>query len=86
MPVSTAVETPLERFLNWEPLNNTYSVFVLANKEPFMDASIFHLGLFWAGQKSVLPHYALWLAEVGCAKVASANVEVVFSGAGRIAV
>ena len=29
-------------------------------------------------------HYSLWLAEVGCAKVASANVEVVFSGAGRI--
>ena len=24
------------------------------------------------------------MAEVGCAKVASANVEVVFSGAGRI--
>jgi hypothetical protein len=59
--------------------------FVLANKEPFMDAGIFDLGLFWAGQKSVLPvHYSLWLAEVGCAKVASANVEVVFSGAGRI--
>jgi hypothetical protein len=44
-----------------------------------MDAGIFHLGLFWAGQKSVLPHYSLWLEEVGCAKVASANVEVVFS-------
>jgi hypothetical protein len=29
-------------------------------------------------------HYSLWLAEVGCAKVASANVEMVFSGAGRI--
>ena len=27
---------------------------------------------------------ALWLAEVGCAKLASANVETVFSGAGRI--
>ena len=49
--------------------------FVLANKEPFMDAGIFDLSLFWAGQKSVLPvHYSLWLAEVGCAKVASANV------------
>jgi hypothetical protein len=58
---------------------------VLANKEPFMDAGIFDLGLFWAGQRSVLPvHYSLWLAEVGCTKVASANVEVVFSGAGRI--
>jgi hypothetical protein len=50
-----------------------------------MDAGIFDLGLFWAGQKIVLPvHYSLWLAEVGCAKVASANVEVVFCGAGRI--
>ena len=26
----------------------------------------------------------LWVAEVGCAKVSSANVETVFSGAGRI--
>jgi hypothetical protein len=60
-------------------------VFVLANKEQFMDAGVFDLGLSWARQKSVLPeHYSLWLAEVGCAKVASANVEVVFSGAGRI--
>ena len=50
-----------------------------------MGAGIFDLGLFWEGQKSVLPvHYSLWLAEVGCAKVASANVEVVLSGAGRI--
>jgi len=58
---------------------------VLANTEPFMDAGIFDLGLFWTGQKSALPvHYSLWLAEVGCAKVASANVEVVFSCAGRI--
>ena len=29
-------------------------------------------------------HYSLWLAEVDCAKVTSANVETVFSGAGRI--
>jgi hypothetical protein len=33
---------------------------VLANKEPLMDAGIFDLGLFWVGQKSVLPaHYSL---------------------------
>ena len=57
----------------------------LSNKEPFMDAGIFDHSHFCAGQKSVLPvHYSLWLAEVGCAKVVSANVEVVFSGAGRI--
>jgi hypothetical protein len=50
-----------------------------------MNAGIFDLGIFWAGQRSVvLVHYSLWLAEVGCSKVASANVEVVFSGAGRI--
>jgi hypothetical protein len=29
-------------------------------------------------------HYLLWFTEVGCAKVASSMVEVVFSGAGRI--
>ena len=29
-------------------------------------------------------HYGLWVAEVGPAKIASANVETVFSGAGRI--
>lgn len=35
--------------------------------------------------KHALPiHYALWVAEVGCCKVASANIETVFSGAGRI--
>ena len=33
---------------------------VLAKKEPLMDAGIFDLGLFWVGQKSVLPaHYSL---------------------------
>ncbi len=59
--------------------------FVLAHKELFMDSGIFDLGLFWAGQKSVLPvHYSLWLAEVGCAKVVSNNVEVMFSGVVRI--
>jgi len=37
------------------------------------------------GQRSVIPvHYFLWMAEVGCAKVARTNVETVFSGAGRL--
>ena len=48
-----------------------------------MDAGIFDLGLFWAGQKRPSSAH-LWLAEVGCAKVASANVKMVFRGAGRI--
>ena len=51
----------------------------------YMADGIFDQALFWAQQKASLPvHYSLWLAEVGCAKVASANVETVFSGAGRI--
>ena len=50
-----------------------------------MDSGMFTLGLFWAGQKrDLLVHYSMCMAEVGCAKVASANVEMVFSGAGRI--
>lgn len=58
---------------------------VLANPKPYMASGIFDLSVFWSGQKSVIPvHYSLWMAEVGCAKVASANVETVFSGVGRI--
>ena len=58
---------------------------VCNNPSDFMVNHIFDQALFWAGQKAVLPiHYNLWLAEVGCVKVASANVETVFSGAGRI--
>ena len=50
-----------------------------------MVSGIFDLSVFWSGQKSVIPvHYFLWMAEVGCVKVASANVETVFSGAGRL--
>jgi hypothetical protein len=60
-------------------------VSVLANPQLYMVSGIFDLSVFWSGQKSVIPvHYFLWMAEVGCAKVASANVETVFSGAGRL--
>ena len=53
-------------------------VSVLANPKPYMASGIFDLSVFWSGQKSVIPvHYSLWMAEVGCAKVASANVETV---------
>jgi len=62
-------------------------VSVLANPQLYMVPGIFDLSVFWSGQKSVIPvHYFLWKAEVGCAKVASANVETVFSGAGRLSV
>ena len=60
------------------------SAAVHANQAPYMDAGMFDLGFFWTGQKRDLPvHYSLWIAEVGCAKVSSVNVEVLFSGAGR---
>jgi hypothetical protein len=39
---------------------------------------------FWVDHREVLPvHYAVYLAEVACLKAASANVESVFSGAGK---
>ena len=44
----------------------------------------YNVRAFWADYKTVLPlHYAVYLAEVGCKKAAAANVESVFSGAGR---
>ena len=44
----------------------------------------FNLRAFWAEYKNVLPiHYRTYLAEVACKKAASANVETVFSGAGK---
>eukprot|EP00966_Prymnesium_polylepis_P289937 6697210-Prymnesium_polylepis.2 len=58
---------------------------VLKDPSTYFSDNLFDQALFWAQQKTALPvHYALWLGEVGCAKVASANVETVFSGAGRI--
>ena len=47
-------------------------------------ADRFNLRSFWADHKAALPlHYSAYLAEVGCKKSASANVESVFSGAGN---
>ena len=58
---------------------------VLADPSPYTEHSMFDHGKFWSAHKLMLPiHYALWVAEVGSAKVASANIETVFSGAGRI--
>ncbi len=58
---------------------------VRSDPSAYMNQSLFDQASFWAQQKGVIPvHYALWLAEVGCVKLASANVESVFSGAGRI--
>jgi hypothetical protein len=58
---------------------------VLNDPWVYMNGGIFDQATFWAQQKAALPiHYSLWLGEVGCAKAASANVETVFSGAGRL--
>lgn len=39
---------------------------------------------FWSDHKKVLPlHFGVYVSEVGCKKAALANVETVFSGAGK---
>ena len=46
--------------------------------------SNFSLKKFWADHKLTVPiHYLTYLAEVGPKKIASSNVESVFSGAGK---
>ena len=47
-------------------------------------SSRFDLQSFWAEKKEELPlHFKVYVAEVGCKQAASANVESVFSGAGK---
>ena len=44
----------------------------------------FNLYRFWVDHKKLLPlHYLVYLAEVGCKKMAASCVESVFSGAGK---
>ena len=44
----------------------------------------FNTRKFWADYRKSLPlHYAVYLAEVACKRAAAANVESVFSGAGK---
>ena len=48
------------------------------------DGKVLILTDFWAEHKAVLPlHFGVYVSEVGCKKAASANVETVFSGAGK---
>ena len=55
-----------------------------SNAKYFQKGSLFNLHSFWADHKLSLPfHYGVYLAEVGCKKAAAANVESVFSGAGK---
>ena len=64
----------------------TISESICGDPSAFEEKGLFNQGSFWAStHQHALPiHYALWVAEVGCCKVASANIETVFSGAGRI--
>ena len=56
------------------------------DKSEYFDTKGCRLNLrtFWAAHKVVLPlHFSVYCAEVGCKKSAAANVESVFSGAGK---
>ena len=55
-----------------------------AHHPDYEGSSLFNLRKFWAAQKAMLPlHYAVYVAEVAPKKTAAANVETVFSGAGK---
>ena len=78
-------DTMLEAVKAEETKYATISESIQADPSAFEQKGIFDQGKFWVAHKQTLPiHYALWVSEVGCAKVASANIETVFSGAGRI--
>jgi hypothetical protein len=54
------------------------------DSEFYQGTTRFNLRAFWAAHKVLLPlHYSVYVAEVGCKKSAAANVESVFSGAGK---
>lgn len=52
--------------------------------ELYEGSDLFNLRKFWAKHKTLLPlHFAVYVAEVAPKKAAAANVETVFSGAGK---
>ena len=62
-----------------------YTVFLLYTVLYSLYYTAYHTAYYvsvMVGEGALPVHYALWLAEVGCANVASANVETVFSGRG----
>lgn len=55
-----------------------------AADEYYCGGARFNLRKFWAENRFTLPlHYSVFLSEVGCKRAAAANVESVFSGAGK---
>ena len=78
--IDSEVQAEIERFLLI-----SQNIIAKGKDHPYYQAtSRFNLQAFWADHKSIVPlHYAVYLANVGCIKSASANVESVFSGAGK---
>lgn len=79
-PVDIAVKAEIEQF-------DITSKRILDNglDDPYYGGTErFNLTSFWADHKAALPfHYGVYVAEVGCKMLAAANVETVFSGAGK---
>ena len=77
--IDNAVQSEVDNF-------DMISMKILAegSANEYYKGELFNLHAFWADHKSSLPlHYGVYLAEVGCKKAAAANVESVFSGAGK---
>ena len=78
--VDRAVQAEMERF-------DAIRSKVLAqgtDNEFYEGSEHFNVRAFWAAHKSSLPiHFHAYVAEVACKKAAAANVETVFSGAGK---
>ena len=74
------VQTEVERF----NLISRDIITAGAEHKYYFSSERFNLRAFWADHKETLPlHYSVYVAEVGCKKAAAANVESVFSGAGK---
>ena len=74
------VQTEVERF----NLISRDIITAGAEHKYYFSSERFNLRAFWADHKETLPlHYSVYVAEVGCKKGAAANVESVFSGAGK---
>ena len=74
------VQTEVERF----NLISRDIITAGAEHKYYFGSERFNLRAFWADHKETLPlHYSVYVAEVGCKKAAAANVESVFSGAGK---
>ena len=78
--IDQLVQTEVERF----ELISRDIIAAGAEHKYYFGSERLNLRVFWADHKETLPlHYSVYVAEVGCKKGAAANVESVFSGAGK---